>query len=249
MKDDSIHPFDDPKLKAALRQALGREAAPADLRARVMALASSSKPAPLAGARSDQPIPIRPRRGPLYKLAVAAVLVLGFGSLAYQIWDMRRPPGGYQTDLAISDALFDAMVKTHNARVAAGGAAGDTVTALASAGDLGRQVGRPVWAADLTKDGWTFVGGAVRDVAKNPTGQLFFTKGNAAISVLSMPASAASDAIEGQKYERMFGGTPIAGFVKGKGLFCIVGTSSDGSLKLPDVAGLLGKHRDEIVGG
>ena len=45
-----------------------------------------------------------------------------------------------------------------------------------------------------------------------------------------------------------FGGAPIAGFTRGKGLFCIVGTSEDGSLQIAEVKRLLEEHQGEISG-
>jgi hypothetical protein len=147
---------------------------------------------------------------------------------------------------AIPNSVYKGMVKTHEDRKNQAGE-GDTITSLAAAKDLSKALGRPVFAADLTRDGWTFQGGAVRDVASFKAAQLFFAKGKATLSVLSLPASAATTAKDGSTYDIIFQGTPIAGFVKQGGLFCIVGQSEDGSLTVDDVKTLLQKHRDELV--
>jgi len=87
----------------------------------------------------------------------------------------------------------------------------------------------------------------VRTVASFQAAQLYFTKGKASVSVLSLPASAATTAKEGSTYETSFQGTPIAGYIKQGGLFCIVGQSDDNSLTIEEIKSLLQKHRDEIV--
>lgn len=248
MPQPPVQPFDDPGLKAALGRALGREAAPADLRSRILAATAgeqkSTPPNRRTADRSDQPIPLR--RHPLYRLAVAAVLIIGFGALAYQIWDMNRAPK-YDVAYAIPNSLYKAMVDTHTARLTH--PAGDSVTTLPAAASLSGEVKRPVFAADLTKDGWKFEGGAVRDVGGHPTPQLFFTKGKASLSVFSLPASAAPGARDNTDYATSFNNSPIAGFMKGNGLYCIVGSSPDNSLPLDEVKQLLDRHRGELTRG
>jgi hypothetical protein len=110
---------------------------------------------------------------------------------------------------------------------------------------LGARVKRPVFVPDLTSDGWTFKGGAVRKLAGRETPQLFFTKGNQNISVFSFPADVAPKAIEDTSYDATFENLPIAGFVKKGGLFCIVG---DNSIPLPDIRTLLESHRPDLKG-
>jgi len=238
MQESPVQPFDDPALKAALRRSLGQETASAALRDRIKKLASENGPVP-----ENKPIPMF-RRSPLYRLAVAAILIIGFGGLAYQIWNSNQP---YDPNGAFPPGLYQAMVDTHNQRKAATG--GDTVTTLASASSLGSQIKRSVFIADLSKDGWAFQGGAVRQVGSDQAAQLFFTKGKSTISVFSLPASAAPKAKEDESYETTVNGAMIAGFIKSKGLFCIVGTSEDNSLSLDDVKGMLDRHKGEIVKG
>ena len=248
MQEPPVTPFDDPSLKAALRRSLGKESAPASLRERVRAMAAETRSEPklaAGGGSSDQPIPLF-RRSPLYRFAVAAVLVLGFGGLGYQIWQMNRTPT-YDVATAVPESLYAAMIETHTAR-ATGKVGGDTVTTVDGAAGLAVQVKRPVLAADLAKDGWAFQGGAVRTVGSHSAAQLFFTKGKAAISVFSLPAAAAPGAKEGMTYETTRGTSPIAGFLTRGGLFCIVGSSEDASLNVDDVRKLLEAHRGDLKG-
>jgi hypothetical protein len=245
MEQPPVQPFEDPALKAALRRALDRPTAPAGLRDRIAAMAVESRPA-TAPQEDAKPIPMRQPRGPLYKFAIAAILVLGFGSLAYQVWQMNKGPD-YSYATAVPDSLYASMLQTHTAR-ASGSAGGDSVTSFDAASGLASQINRPVFAADLAKDGWTYRGGAVRNVGSHSAAQLFFTKGKAAVSVFSLPAAAAPDAKDGMTYERNYHDAPIAGFLKGKGLYCIVGSSEDGSLTVDEVKRLLEAHRRDVKG-
>jgi hypothetical protein len=223
---------DDPQLRGALRRALGRESAPPDIRARIEA--------------ANVPKALSWRQSPMYRLAVAAVLLIGFGALGYQIWQMNRPPV-YDRGLAITDSVYQAMLTAHEARAEQAG--GDAVSSLTGAAGLSKQIGRAVFVADLTHDGWRFDGGTVRNVGKFSAAQLFFTKGKAAISVFSLPASAASGAKDGVEYDKSFNGAAIAGFTHDGGLYCIVGTSADNSLSVEDIKHLLAAHRAELSRG
>jgi hypothetical protein len=268
MQDPQPQSFDDAALKSALRRALEQEHAPADLRARIRALAvasdttaeastgQSAEPSPLLriaptpdSAAADQPLKLH-RRGPAFKFAAAAVLVLGFGSLGYQIWQANRPPDYAQVaQYVVPVSLYKGMTQAHDERVAGSATPPDTAKDLQSASALAQAIQRPVFVADLTNNGWKFEGGGVRDVAKHPAAQLFFTRGNAAISVFSLPASAVPTARDGVTYDTVFNGHPIAGFVRTGGLFCIVGSSTDNSLKVDEVKTLLESHRGEIAKG
>jgi hypothetical protein len=228
----------DPALKSALRRALDVESAPPALRQRIMALRTAPGETPV-----HKPIPMF-RRNPLYGLAVAAVLVLGLGMLGYQIWQMNRGPVYDRSRFALSHELYKAMVDVHAARANDAGTADGG--AVAAAAKLSTSIDRPVFVADLTRDGWTYRGAGVRTVGSNTAAQLYFTRGKQAISVFSLPASAAAGAREGEEYDKDFNGSPIAGFTKGSGLYCIVG---DESVPLAEVKLLLAAHRGEISKG
>jgi hypothetical protein len=241
MQDSPVQPFDDPALKAALQRSLGRESAPAALRERIKGMTAAA-PAPLP---EPKPIPLF-RKSPLYRLAVAAIVIIGFGGLGYRIWQMNHPV--YDPGVVFTSALYQEMLDAHLARKT--NPSGDTVTILAAATHLADSIGRPVFVADLTKDGWTFKGGAVRKVGSDQAAQLYFTKGKSAISVFSLPASVVPTARDGQSYDTVFSGAAIAGFTQGKGLFCIVETSEEGPLSSADtVKAMLEAHKGEISKG
>jgi hypothetical protein len=248
-----VSSFEDPALKSALQRSLPKERAPEGLRQRIAAMATAPRAAGEAAPMRITPesapvaqVPVRNLRFSLQRwgrLAAAAVFAIAAVVAAVVINKRQNAPTpGYE----IANSVFKGMVKTHEERKS-GAASPDTVTSLASASALSKSLGRPILAADLTKDGWSFQGGAVRTVASFQAAQLYFTKGKTSVSVLSLPASAATTAKEGSTYETSFQGTPIAGFVKQGGLFCILGQSDDNSLTIEEIKSLLQKHRDEIV--
>src|SRR5437867_3711034 len=145
MKEPPVQPFDDPALKAALGRALGRGGAPAALRQRILAIAGEK-----TGTSSVAPVEHKPirmfRQSPLYKLAMAAVVLICVGVAALIVYKTNQPP---TYEYAFPKQLYTDMVVTHDARTKS--PAGDTVTTLASATDLSKQLNRPVFVADLTK--------------------------------------------------------------------------------------------------
>jgi hypothetical protein len=244
MQQPPVQPFDDAGLKAALRRVVDpAEAAPAGLRERILARGITE-----SDDAVDRPIKL-PRHTPLLRrFAAAAIIVIGFGLLGYRIWDMNRPPA-YQAPYAISNSLYKAMIEAHEGWAKGGATTSDTVKSLAAAPSLSNVTGRATFVADLTRDGWTFQGGAVRNVGSHQAAQLFFTKNQAAISVFSLPASAAPEARDGMTYDVTVKGHPIAGFTRQGGLYCIVGGSADGSLGGPEVKALLERHQGELAKG
>lgn len=236
MSQDSVQPpFDDPALKAALRRSLGVERAPAALLERVRAA---------AGGEQERVIPLF--RRPFFHQAIAAVLLVGLSVALVMVWRSNRKDP-YNEAYAIPNSLYKAMVTQHEARAAQ--AEKDTVTQLASVTQLAKQLGRGILAPDLTKDGWTFEGGAVRTWASGQVAQLYFSKGESRISVLSMPASVAKGAKEGYTYQTTFSGTPIAGVVKEGGLHCLIGSDKAQSINAGDLSELLNQHIGEMVRG
>jgi hypothetical protein len=258
MEEPQAQSFDDPALKAALRRALDSSGAPSALRDRIRAMAASEGPPeqPIPSMRlaevekaevADRPIPLF-RRAWFMRFAAAAVLILGVGSLSYQIWQANRPPA-YVAAYVVPPSLYKGMTVAHDERLAGSATPSDTTSDLAAVPALSQTIQRPVFAAKLTDDGWKFEGAAVRDVGPFAAAQLFFSKGKASISVFSLPAAAVPNARDDVTYDTVFNGHPIAGFVRQGGLFCIVGSSPDGSLTVDEVKGLLESHRGEIAKG
>ncbi len=193
----------------------------------------------MANEGAPASLPIRPKSA-FVRWAVAAALFVGTAGITYYI---VSKPANTPPQYVVSNSLYKAMLVTHAAR--AGGTANpDTISQLSQAGKLSTDLGRPVFAAQLEQDGWTFAGAAVRKVGEFDAAQFFFKKGAAAVSVFSLPPSAVPQAKDDTTYAVTFSSAPIAGFTKSGGLFCIVG---DSSITLDEVKTLLEKHRGELV--
>ena len=242
MKEPPVQPFDDPALQVALQRSLGRPSAPPALRERILTATRAQSGKSTAAPIEHKPIRMF-RQSPLYKLAMAAVVLICVGVAAVMVYINTRPPT-YDLAYDFPKKLYTDMLATHDAR--AKSPAGDTVTNLAAATDLSKQLNQPVFVADLTRDGWAFAGGGVRNVGKYSAAQLFFTKGTAKISVFSLPRETVPKAPEGSHYDITWQGAPIAGFMGKGGLFCIVGNSEDKSLDVNEVKRLLAEHESEI---
>src|SRR5688500_17614219 len=199
-----VHSFDDSAFKAALARSLPKERAPEALRNRIAALtASGAKPSAWEDA---PPIKLPVYRQRWVRLAAAALFAVAAVITALLV---NRESSSVTPGYEIANSVYKGMVSTHEARKN-NTANPDTVTTLAAAGQqLSKQLGRGVWAPDLTKDGWTFHGGAIRTIGTSQVAQLYFTKGQESLSVLSLPSSLAKGAKDGSTYETTFSGTPI----------------------------------------
>jgi hypothetical protein len=236
-----VQSFNDPALKAALARSIPKERAPQGLRERIAAL-TASQASQSAATEDAPPIKLPIFRQKWFRLAAAAVFAVAAVVTAVMINRQSDVVPGYE----IANSVYKGMITTHEARKN-DTATPDTVTTLASAGQqLSKQLGRGVWAPDLTKDGWTFHGGAVRPMGSTQVAQLYFTKGAESLSVLSLPSSLAKGAKDGSTYETTFSGTPIAGFLKKDGLFCIIRQGA-AEPTTQDLKALLDKHRDAVV--
>jgi hypothetical protein len=268
--------FDDPGLKAALGRALPMESAPPELRRRltelvVQAAAESAARAEHAGhngqaARSqstlDQSIhpadspaalattPPTPtqsiswRRRFIFRLgpalATAAVLAIACGGITYSVLAQK----------AIGDDTFRAMVKTHDhcckARNHGSKSGNDSIAQLGRR--VSSQAKEAVLAADLTADGWNFVGVALCRLDGFSAPHWVFAKGEERLSVFSLPASRCRVAREGRWRCTDIDNHPVAGFVKKGGVHCMIG-SPEGLVTQDELEHLLDKHRNEIVLG
>jgi hypothetical protein len=236
-----VQSFNDPALKAALARSLPKERAPQGLRDRIVAL-SAPQGSQSAAAEEAPPIKLPIFRQKWVRMAAAALFAIAALITAFIV----NRETGVQPGYEIANSVYKGMITTHEARKNES-TPSDTVTTLPSAGQqLSKQLGRGVWAPDLTKDGWTFHGGAIRTIGSSQVAQLYFTKGTESLSVLSLPSSLAKGAKDGSTYETTFSGTPIAGFLKKDGLFCIV-RQGQAEPSTREIKALLDKHRDAVV--
>jgi hypothetical protein len=230
--------FDDPALKEALKRAFGHETAPAILRQRVTAAWAAEQRASALRARSAW-------HNPLSKLAVAAVLLIGFG-VAYFI--LFR-----STSVPIPSYFASSMLSAHDQCAGLGdhhllqGVAGDDLAAVRQ--KLRQELGHPVLASSPGPD-WTFAGAGICKVGDTPAAHLLYKRGDDTISIISINARAFSYSTQdGMTYEDTVNDHPISGFVKGGAVHCLIGSSKAGKLTLRELNGLRKKLKGSVSMG
>jgi hypothetical protein len=243
--------FDDPALREGCRRAWGGERAPARLRDRVAAALRDELQTAAIPAKWWRPASLR-------GLAAAAVLVLAVagvaGYYAGVLGDGRRAgtPVAVLPASAIPTTLVGQLTSVHQACSAG------NHHVIAPAEDfrqieerLSKHLRRPVIACspEHFDDGhnWIFGGAAVCPVGGRPAGHLVFTRGQASVSVFSLPAEACPEFRADGQCETSSTACDIAAFRRGNGVFCVVGSSKDGSLKCDEVRALRDKLRRDVA--
>lgn len=240
MESKEPETFEDAELKAAIRRAWRGDSAPPELieRIRIAAAESGSAPNRFVG-------PLRPG-GWRMAMAIAAVMLLGICLVGYRM--SRVAPSAPAVAAVLPESLASELVATHDMCCGAPdhhmpGLPRKDFDLIASV--LTRRLGWPVLAGSLGDD-WTFKGASICPVGPNHSAHLVFKHDNANVSIFSLPASVLSGQAENVSYEQVEAGHPIASFTEHGGLFCVVGSSSDGSLTLGAVSAIRQELRPRL---
>jgi hypothetical protein len=243
MSDQSPSSFDDPVLKAALKRAVGSEAAPSALRARVEQALHAEAMAPLKRAAAHRPAGWR--NNPLVGLAAAAMLIIGVGLIYTNVMRtddgrMKELPAQMAMDMAAAHDRALANAALHELK-----APKDDLAAVR--GELKEKLEHPVLVASLGND-WDFQGARIASVGTTPASELLFknkTNGDT-VSVFSIPGRAYYATEEGLEYEQVADGHPIAGFVRKGIVHCIVG-SKGSKLDEDDLAKIRNQVQKQLI--
>jgi hypothetical protein len=260
MSQESLHSFDDPALKVALKRACAPQKAPDSLRARIEAvMARQAAPPAMRPATRDETSDVIGTIGRLrqwwgYRLAVAAVLLLAIGAPVYYL-GFRDTGAGPAVDVyPVSDTAMSALVKRHDGcskgplRHHVIEAPNDDFVAIGK--ELSAKLGYPVLVADLRDDGWTFRGAAICPVNDQvKAAHLVFDRGGQTLSVFTVPAGACAggNAKDGDCYCCEKEQHPMAGFIQNGVLYTMVVHCPANAITKDQVAQLLRKHRNDIV--
>jgi hypothetical protein len=88
---------------------------------------------------------------------------------------------------------------------------------------------------DLSAQGWALREAAVVQVGALPAARCVFARGGSTLTLLSLPSAAFASAEDGETYQTVVDGHPLAGFIRGGGVHCVVG---DANTPLGDVTPL-----------
>ena len=247
--------FEDPALREALRRAWGGELAPAALRDRVTRALREEPSAPVLGGA-------RWRIGSIGRLAAAAVVLLAVGGVAGYFAGVFRDGGpssrpvsnlpvGSRIPLTLATQLADVHLHCSAAPDHHGMASAGTDDFQIIATRLRSQLHHPVLVCPAgNPDGagpWKFRGAAVCSVGEQPAGHLVFVRGQAAVSVFSLPAGVCPLLSVNDQCESRARNCDVAAFRQGEGFFCVVGSSADGSLTREQVRGLRDRLRPNVI--
>ena len=214
----------DPGLADAVRRCWAGERSGDDLRRRVAAQVAADRRR-------------RPVRWLAWGSAAAAVLAMAFG-----LGLLTRPAKGPAVASVLSPVTEAALVRTHD-QCSRGAdhqhlpVPRDNGYAIAAA--LRSRLDRPVLVSRPADDGWRFGGASVCPVGAVRAAHLVFHRADGdALSVFSLPRSAAPGAADGEQFRAEVGGHAIVGFVRHGAVYCLVGSgcAADTSVeKLADV--------------
>jgi hypothetical protein len=252
--------FDDPVLKSAVRRAWGDEQAPPELRQRIETLLAAEQAAagavvnPVAGTGDDVihvPASLWRRKG--VGLAAAAAVVLGVSVAASRLLSpdgSLSPTGVAGAATSLPADLAQQLVKSHDRCLRFHpddhhlftDAPKDDFKAIAAG--LSAELNHPV-VATAVGDDWAFRGAAVCPVGQTKSAHLMYGRGDAAVSVFSLPASAVPGCGNHQCCDAAINGHPVAGFVESGAFYAVVASSGG---KTPVDLEQIRAMRDQIRG-
>jgi hypothetical protein len=217
--------FDDPALKEALKRAFGSQAAPSDLRQRI--IESLSEP-------STRQRTFWLRRS---VMALAAALLITLGGL--YAWFSREKPA------TVGQTMLAALVERHDECCSSPQHWQPAFSKMAMpqiAQAMGAALNSPILAANLKDDGWEFKGPAICPVAGQGSAHLIFTHAGQQISVFTVPARSGNPVTNGGLDVQESNGHAMVGFVKDGTLYCMVSTCPKAELRK-----LMKEHQANVV--
>ncbi len=245
--------FEDDALKSAVKRVWGGERAPAELRSKIEALLSHGTTCTHeAGARNNTSAVIRVapsfwrRRA---TLGMAAAVVLGLGLFAVYF----SKTGGSNGGISMPEELGTRLARVHDACCKAAvhdqhfydGAPRDDFTAIARV--MKAELRHPVIAAPVGHD-WEFHGAMICAVGPTRSAHLVFARGDAFVSVFSLPTSAFPACPDKQNCDHDVNGHPMAGFSEGGAFFCVIGSSGGKNpIDLPQVKAIRDQFRGDAL--
>ena len=231
---EELTEFDDPQLKAAIVRLRGGHVARPDLVDRVRqsldeAVEADGRPLQMPGPHSTV----------ARRLAVAASIVLAFGlgAIAHRAWHKAVERREY---LEANEGLFRGMIAVRNDQTAGRQGFGSLNDPRKLRDLVAARLEHEVPLPDLSSQGWSLERAELVSVRALPAARFLFTRGTASLTLFSLPSGAFAGAEDDTSYQTVVDGHPIAGFVRGGGVHCVVG---DANTPLSDITPLTDQLR------
>ena len=182
-------------------------------------------------------------------LAAAAVLA---AAVAGGIYRLARPlAGGATADAALPVSLEADLIQTHD-QCARGGdhqhLPVPRTNGYAIAATLRSRLNRPVLVSRPADPGWRFAGASVCAVGDVRSAHLVFRRTDGdALSLFSLPRSAAPAAVEGERFQGRFDGHPLVGFVRSRAIYCLVGSGCATDVSVAKLTDLRRQLESQVV--
>ena len=230
---------DGDELASAVRRCWGDERAPADLRQRVAAQ--------IAAGRADVGRPTwRIGRFTGWAAIAAAAAVWVGGGVSH--FGHRTTPAA---PAVLAVGLQDDLVQTHDHCLRSADHQQLPVprsNGYAIAANLRSQLDRPVMVSHPADAGWRFAGASVCPVGSVRSAHLVFRRTDGdALSLFSLPRSAAPAAADGQQFQGSADGHPIVGFVRHKAVYCLVGSGCATDVSVTRLADIRRQLEQQVV--
>ena len=169
------------------------------------------------------------------RLAVAASIVLAFGlgAVTHRAWHKAVERREY---LEANEGLFRGMIAARNDQTTGGNQGFGSLNDPRKLRDLvAARLEHEVPLPDLSSQGWSLERAELVSVRALPAARFLFTRGAASLTLFSLPSGAFAGAEDDTAYQTVVDGHPIAGFVRGGGVHCVVG---DANTPLSDITPL-----------
>ena len=226
--------FDDPGLKAAIRRLWAAERAPQELRQRV------------TGRFRDLRAPAWAPAVRRWTMVAAAVLVLGLGVSFWQLHPRQTQSG---SAAVLPAALVHDLYARHDGCCKAPdhhmpGLPRRDFSRIGQS--LSVMLHIPVLSGDPSGP-WDFRGASICPVGERKSAHLLFARGNQAVSLFSLPPDSWKSPTENASCTECDGTHALAAFATANGFYCIVGSSTDGSLTIDQVRSARDRVRSDLI--
>jgi hypothetical protein len=232
-RDDDSSNFEDPALRSAIRRAWSAQTAPPELHRQLAQITAAGQS--------------RWYRHPIFRLAIAAVVLISVGLLTVRF---GSHPSAAPVARSLPINLADNLIIRHDACSRMPdhhmpGLPRNDLTAIAVM--LRSRLGYRVMSGEPSAANWQFAGASICPVGDCAGAHLIFKQADQDISVFSLPISVDPAAIDKGDFTMVEDGHPIVAFATKDAFYAVVGSSTDNSLSLATVSAMCDRLKPTVM--